>query len=109
MALSDNLSTILPLGTAILSSWLTYRVATRGNRRSDFDSITKANEEFRNEIREDLADAKEEIAGYKDRIEVLERELNDKNELVHQLQTQIFNLTKEIQSLKMVNLARDAK
>jgi len=103
MDILTYLPTVLPLIAGAIASVATYFAGKSVNKRDDFSTLVKANEEFRNEIRADLSVAREELQKAKDRILFLETELENRNTMVYQLQIQIIALQSQIASLEKYN------
>lgn len=85
-------SIVVSLGTGIggyLAAKRQQRTAERKDSQSEMEALIKANTDFRNEVRKDLADARERIA-------VLEKSVSDKDAIIINLQAQVLILESEI-------------
>jgi predicted RNase H-like nuclease (RuvC/YqgF family) len=87
--------------TALITWWATKKKEARQDKtedstlmRSDFDSLVRANAEFRAEVRKDLEVAKRELDAAKLRIAVLEQELDNRAAKIMELERTIAELSK---------------
>ena len=78
--------------TGLVTSVFTYIISRRNSKRSDFDALIAANEEFRDEIRSDLESTKRDLKDAQAHIARLEALVSDKNAKIYELQTHIVRL-----------------
>lgn len=90
---TDHLDIIIPALSSILTGIGAYIIARRKQSSDTMKILLDANESFRNEIRKDLAMAKE-------RIQQLENQIEDKNNIISDLQIQIISLTAKISAIE---------
>jgi predicted RNase H-like nuclease (RuvC/YqgF family) len=75
--------------TSLLGALISFWVGRRKAKNSDFDVLIKANEQFRSEVRNELADARRTI-------EELRLAMKDKDKEVEELKNSISDLHNEI-------------
>jgi septal ring factor EnvC (AmiA/AmiB activator) len=87
----DNITyqTLITGAVLILSNCITYFGTRKKNNNDAFKNLVDANEQFRNEIRNDLIAAKKESQSYKDLV-------NELKEKINEYESQILDLKKEI-------------
>ncbi len=118
---SENTPIIINAIVALLGAAGTYLVLKRNQKREDlvtadnvmrvdFDVLIKANNDFRDEVRQDLElakrelnKAKEELHIAKNRITVLENELGERLERIHTLEIQIATLQGDLRVMAEKN------
>jgi peptidoglycan hydrolase CwlO-like protein len=86
--------------SAISTGVFVYFTNRKKNRRNDFEALVEANTKFREEIRDDLKQAKEELEEAYRKIQSLELALYKKDEEIAALKAQILSLINTIKSLE---------
>jgi peptidoglycan hydrolase CwlO-like protein len=85
---------------AFASSVSVYLSNRKKNRRNDFEALVEANTKFREEIRDDLKQAKEELEEAYRKIQSLELTLDKKDEEIAALKSKIESLIATIENLE---------
>jgi uncharacterized coiled-coil DUF342 family protein len=86
----------------LLTNLVSFFVARKKNNNDAFKNLVDANEQFRNEIRNDLIGAKKEAQDYKDLF-------NELKEKINEYETQIIELKNQILEYKEIRLEYEAE
>ena len=75
------------------------RTTERQEQKSEFETLIKANSDFRTELKADLENAKLDIKLANQRIEMLEGQLNLKDRTIAELSAKVIVLAAEVKRL----------
>ena len=94
---------------AILTALVGFWTGRKKSKNSDFDLLIKANEQFRSEIRNELADARHTIEELRSAMKDKDREVEELKSSVSDLHNEIVEKDRRISDLKVDLIRKDIK
>jgi predicted nucleic acid-binding Zn-ribbon protein len=94
---------------SILTALVSYIAGKKKATSTDFDVLIKANEQFRSEIRNELAQARQTIEELRQAMKDKDKEVSDLQNSVNDLQTEIVEKDRRISDLKIDLMKKDIR
>jgi predicted nucleic acid-binding Zn-ribbon protein len=94
---------------SILTALISYFAGKKRAKTTDFDILIKANEQFRNEIRTELASARATIEELRLAMKDKDKEVAELKESIDDLHNEIVEKDRRISDLKVDLLKKDIK
>jgi len=105
----ELLTLIVGGASALLSAIVSYLVGKRRAQTGEFASIVRANEQFRSEIRNELADARHTIEELRLAMKDKDKEIIDLQAAMSDLRAEVVEKDRKISDLKISLMKKDIK
>lgn len=95
--------------SSLLAALVSFWIGRKKAKHSDFDIIIKANDQFRSEIRTELAAARSTIEELRQAMKDKDKEVEDLKDSVNDLHNEIIEKDRRISDLKIDLIQKDIK
>jgi peptidoglycan hydrolase CwlO-like protein len=93
--------------TSLIGALISFWIGKKKSRNNDFDALIKANEQFRSEIRNELADARATIEELRQAMKDKDKEIEELKNSINDLHNEIIEKDRRISDLKMDLMQKD--